>query len=54
MSKETRRALAKLSFTEKIKILEQLREMSREVAAFGLRKKPPGTQHKGSDPLLER
>jgi hypothetical protein len=44
MSKETRKALARLSFTEKLKILEQLRAMSKEVAAFGLRKKPSQTK----------
>jgi hypothetical protein len=40
MSKERRKALARLSFTEKLKILEQLRAMSKEVAGLGLRKKP--------------
>lgn len=41
MSKRTRQELANLSFGEKLKILEQLRELSREVASFGLRKRPP-------------
>lgn len=39
MSKERRKALARLSFTEKVKRLEQLRELSKEVAGFGLRKR---------------
>ena len=39
MSKERSKALARLSFTEKLRILEQLRAMSKEVAGFGLRKK---------------
>ena len=42
MKQERRKALARLSFTEKLKILEQLREMDREVAAFGLRKGSSG------------
>ena len=41
MKQEKRKALARLSFTEKLEILEQLREMDREIAAFGLRKVKP-------------
>jgi hypothetical protein len=42
MSKdEMRRRLAALSFTEKIKILEKLRDRDKAIAAAGLRKKPP-------------
>jgi len=40
MSKnETRRKLASLSFSEKIKILEKLRDRSLTIAASGLRRK---------------
>jgi hypothetical protein len=42
MSKEEmRRRLASLSFSEKIKILERLRDRDRAIAAAGLRKKVP-------------
>jgi hypothetical protein len=44
MNKERSKALARLSFTEKLKIMEQLRAMSKEVAAFGLRKKSSQTK----------
>jgi hypothetical protein len=41
MSKPKMRArLASLSFTEKIKILEKLRDRSEKIAASGLRQKP--------------
>lgn len=44
MSKPKLRArLASLSFSEKIKILERLRDRSRTIAASGLRSKP--TKH---------
>jgi hypothetical protein len=48
MSKPKMRAyLTALSFSEKIKILEKLRERSETIAASGLRRKPevkkPGT-----------
>ncbi|HUO27285.1 MAG TPA: hypothetical protein VMU61_16575 [Candidatus Aquilonibacter sp.] len=33
--------MAKLSFTEKIKILEKLRDREKAIAAAGLRRKPP-------------
>ena len=36
---ETRRKLASLSFSEKIKILEKLRDRSLAIAASGLRRK---------------
>ena len=36
-----RKRLAALSFTEKIKILEKLRDRDKAVAAAGLRRKPP-------------
>jgi len=36
--KERRKRLASLSFTEKIKILEKLRDRDRAIAACGLRK----------------
>jgi hypothetical protein len=39
VSKESRKRLAALSFTEKIKILEKLRDRSLALAAAGLRKK---------------
>lgn len=44
MSKETRQELASLSFGEKLRILEKLRELSREIASFGLRKSPPAKE----------
>lgn len=37
---EMRKKLAALSFTEKVKILEKLRDRSLAIAAAGLRKKP--------------
>jgi hypothetical protein len=41
MSKpKLRTRLAALSFSEKVKILEKLRERSRAIAACGLRRKP--------------
>jgi len=41
MSKPRMRArLASLSFSEKIKILEKLRDRSEKIAASGLRRKP--------------
>jgi hypothetical protein len=36
-----RQRLAALSFTEKIKILEKLRDREKAVATAGLRRKPP-------------
>jgi len=36
--KERRKRLASLSFSEKLKILEKLRERDRAIAASGLRK----------------
>jgi hypothetical protein len=36
-----RQRLAALSFTEKIKILEKLRDLEKAVATAGLRRKPP-------------
>ncbi len=42
MDKQDRRKrLASLSFTEKIKILEKLRDRSLTIAASGLRKREP-------------
>jgi hypothetical protein len=41
MNKSTMRArIRSLSFTEKIKILEKLRQRSEAIAASGLRRKP--------------
>jgi hypothetical protein len=37
--KERRKRLASLAFSEKLKILEKLRDRSRAIAAAGLRKK---------------
>ena len=37
---EMRERLAKLSFTEKVKILEKLRDRERAIAASGLRRRP--------------
>ena len=44
--KEMRKRLAALSFTEKIKILEKLRDRDRAIAAAGLRVKAGQTQSK--------
>jgi hypothetical protein len=41
-----RNRLAALSFTEKIKILEKLRERDRAIAAAGLRKDKPPSRDK--------
>jgi hypothetical protein len=43
MTDQRRRKLAALPFAEKLKILDKLREASRQVASAGLRKKvePP-------------
>ncbi len=50
MSKPRMRArLAALSFSEKIKILEKLRERDREIAASGLRQKSVGGARKKAD-----
>jgi hypothetical protein len=38
MDKERRRRLASLPFSEKVKILERLRDRNRAIAASGLRK----------------
>jgi hypothetical protein len=38
MDKERRKGLASLPFSEKVKILEKLRERNRAIAASGLRK----------------
>jgi len=38
--KKMRKRMAALSFTEKIKILEQLRDRERAIAAAGLRRRP--------------
>ena len=43
---ETRRKLASLSFSEKIKILEKLRDRSLALAASGLRRKTANNAHK--------
>jgi hypothetical protein len=49
MSKqEMRKGLAALSFSEKIKILEKLRDRSLALAASGLRLKPTAEMHKRS------
>jgi hypothetical protein len=40
--KERRKRLASLPFSEKVKILEKLRERSRVIAASGLRKTKAG------------
>ena len=53
MSKETRKALARLSFAEKLRLLEKLRARSREIGNFGLRKKPASIHRRGKDPLIE-
>ena len=45
MSKPKLRArLAALSFSEKVKILEKLRERDKTIAASGLKEKASGTQ----------
>ena len=55
--KERRKRLASLPFSEKLKILEKLRERSRVIAASGLRGKATGqpthakTTH-GSPPVI--
>ncbi|MGA3212771.1 MAG: hypothetical protein ABSD20_15805 [Terriglobales bacterium] len=41
---ETRKKLAALNFTEKAIILEKLRDLSRVLAAAGLRRKPVGSR----------
>ncbi|MGA2353776.1 MAG: hypothetical protein ABSG02_04720 [Terriglobales bacterium] len=44
-----RKRLAALSFTEKIKILEKLRDRERAIAASGLRKRAePGANNKAA------
>jgi hypothetical protein len=47
--KERRKRLASLPFSEKLKILEKLRDRSRAIAAGGLRKasRPDGTSPGG-------
>jgi len=40
--KERRKRLASLTFSEKVKILEKMRNRDRAIAASGLRKKKPG------------
>ena len=47
--KEMRARLAALSFTEKIKILEKLRDRSLAFAASGLRRKTAGSPGKSED-----
>jgi hypothetical protein len=49
--KAMRKRLAALSFTEKIKILEKLRDRDRAIAAAGLRKK--ATRHDGGERFPE-
>jgi hypothetical protein len=44
--KEMRRQLAALSFSEKVKILEKLRDRSLALAANGLRRKAAGGANK--------
>lgn len=38
MNEESRKALRQMSFTEKIRILERLRDRSLMIASFGLRR----------------
>jgi hypothetical protein len=46
-----RSRLASLSFTEKVKILEKLRDRDKAIAAAGLRKKPPS---QAGDQLIKK
>jgi hypothetical protein len=45
-TKETRKRLASLSFSEKVKILEKLRDRSLAFAACGLRREAAGSMGK--------
>ena len=47
--KEMRNRLASLSFSEKVKILEKLRDRSIALAASGLRRKTSGDRKKAED-----
>ena len=47
--KEMRKRLAALSFSEKVKILEKLRERSHALAESGPRSKPKGLKTRGSE-----
>jgi hypothetical protein len=49
MSKETRKQLAKLPFSEKLKILAKLRDRSLALAGAGLRKKHPKRKDQQSE-----
>ena len=53
-NQEMRKRLAALSFSEKVKILEKLRDRSLALAASGLRrKKAPDSVDKGAKPIKE-